>query len=84
MKHGTSRPRVATGCANGYSRRTAPRNLADPSYEPGDDEFRELLHRAGDDARAGRIAMASALRAKIAAAREKALDAFARGAAKRA
>jgi hypothetical protein len=28
------------------------RNLADPNYEPSDDELRELLAHAGDDARA--------------------------------
>lgn len=43
------------------------RNLADPSFEPSDEDFRELLHRAMEGARAGHEAAERAMREQIAA-----------------
>jgi hypothetical protein len=44
-------------------------NLADPSVEPTDEQFRELLRRAAGDARAGHEAAERALRERVRAER---------------
>ena len=44
-------------------------NLADPSYEPSDEELRELLARAGTDARRDHARAEAMLRAQIRAER---------------
>ncbi len=48
------------------------RNLNDPSWEPDDDAFRELLVNAHRDALASREAAKTALDARLRAAREEA------------
>lgn len=45
------------------------RNLADPSYEPSDEDFRELLARAAADARVGHVRAETMLREQIRAER---------------
>ncbi|MFN7702328.1 MAG: hypothetical protein ACK6CU_02925 [Deltaproteobacteria bacterium] len=45
------------------------RNLADPSYEPSDEDLRELLARAAVDARAGHIRAETMLLERIRAER---------------
>lgn len=46
-------------------------NLADPDFEPTDEQFAELLRRAGDDARASHRAAEKAVREQVAAERAK-------------
>ncbi len=53
-----------------------PRNLADPSYEPSDEDFAELTHRAFADVRAQNDAALARIRAEIEKAREEALRAW--------
>lgn len=53
--------------------RMKPRNLADPDYEPTDDELRELMRGAYADAIAGRDAAHRELRQGIAEARAEAI-----------
>jgi hypothetical protein len=55
--------------------------LADPAYEPTDDELRELMHRAMRDARVGRDAALQALRAQIASEKVRARETLARSGA---
>ena len=45
------------------------RNLADPAYEPSDDELRELFARVGDDARARRARAVVVLAEQVRAAK---------------
>jgi hypothetical protein len=52
----------------------ARRNLADPNFEPSDEDFRELLHHAGEDARAANAAAEKALRERIQTLRRRAID----------
>lgn len=49
------------------------RNLADPSYEPTDEELAELMRRANEHATRGRLAAEEALRARMASERTEAL-----------
>lgn len=49
------------------------RNLADPSYEPTDEDFRELMQSAMDQARAGHREAERALRERVRIARERVL-----------
>jgi hypothetical protein len=51
------------------------RDLADPSYEPTDEELRELMRRALADALARRDAAERAFRQHIAKIRAEALEA---------
>jgi len=46
-------------------------NLADPTIEPTDEQFRELLHRAAVDARAGHHAADRAMRERLRAERAR-------------
>jgi phytoene/squalene synthetase len=46
-------------------------NLADPDFEPTDEQFAELLRRAGDDARASCAEAERAARALVEAERAK-------------
>lgn len=55
---------------------SSPR-LADPAYEPTDDELRELMHRAMSGARVGREAALHTLREQIAAEKVRAREALA-------
>jgi hypothetical protein len=55
---------------------SSPR-LADPAYEPIDDELRELMHRAMSEARVGREAALHTLRAQIVAEKVRAREALA-------
>jgi hypothetical protein len=48
------------------------RNLADPSYEPTDEELAELMRRANEDATRGRIEAERELHARIASERAEA------------
>jgi hypothetical protein len=48
-------------------------NLADPDFEPTDEQFAELLRRAGDDARASCAEAERAARALVEAERAKAI-----------
>jgi hypothetical protein len=48
-------------------------NLADPAVEPSDEQFRELLHRAANDARAEHAAADQAMRERVRAERERLL-----------
>ncbi len=45
------------------------RNLADPNFEPTDEDFRDLLHAAGTDAREAHVAAESLVRERIRALR---------------
>jgi hypothetical protein len=51
----------------------AKRNLADPAFEPSDEDFRELLHNAGEDARAAHQKAMEVMREQIQALREAAV-----------
>jgi hypothetical protein len=51
----------------------AKRNLADPAFEPSDEDFRELLHNAGEDARAAHQKAMEAMREQIQALRQVAI-----------
>ena len=51
--------------------------LADPAYEPTDDELRELMHRAMREARVGREAALHTLREQIAVEKVRAREALA-------
>ncbi len=55
-------------------------NLADPTVEPTDEQFLELLHRAGNDARAAREAAEVALRESVRVERDRRRAEFARSA----
>ena len=46
------------------------RNLADPEWEPSDEDFAELLRHAADDVAEVRAEVARRLKATIAAARK--------------
>jgi hypothetical protein len=48
----------------------ATRNLADPDWEPSDEDFAELLRHAADDVAEVRAEVARRLKATIAAARK--------------
>jgi len=50
----------------------ATRNLADPDWEPSDEDFAELLRHAADDVAEVRAEVARRLKATIAAARKPA------------
>ena len=50
------------------------RNLADASFEPSDEDFRELCAHAAEDARAGHRAAEEGLRERIAAERPEAAE----------
>lgn len=45
------------------------RNLADPEWEPSDEDFAELLRHVGDDVRAARLEAQRKLEAALADAR---------------
>ncbi len=47
----------------------ATRNLADPEWEPSDEDFDELLRRVGDDVRAAQAEVQRKLEAALAEAR---------------
>lgn len=49
------------------------RNLADPTYEPTDEELAELMRRANEHATRSRFAAEAALRARMAMERTEAL-----------
>ena len=51
-------------------------NLADPDFEPSDEQIREFMARASADVAARRAAADERLRTQIAAARTEALVAF--------
>jgi len=53
------------------------RNLADPAYEPSDEDFAELTHKAFEGVRAQHDASLAKLRSEIKEARSKALRAWA-------
>ena len=54
------------------------RNLADPAYEPSDEDFAELTHKAFAGVRAQNDAALTKLRAEIEKARADALRAWAK------
>jgi len=47
------------------------RNLADPSFEPTDEDFRELMHKAMSPVRAEHDAAERAMRERIRVERER-------------
>jgi hypothetical protein len=49
----------------------ARRNLADPSFEPSDEDLRELLAHAADDARGRRARADAILRERVRAERAR-------------
>ena len=48
-----------------------PRNLADPSFEPSDDDLRELLAHAAQDARARHARAAEIVHERVCAERAR-------------
>lgn len=52
---------------------STPRNLADPSYEPSDEELQGLAHRAFADVRESRERALTELRRRIAEERARVL-----------
>ena len=63
---------VARGAWRYYVPLVATRNLADPDWEPSDEDFAELLRHAADDVAEVRAEVARRLEATIAAARKPA------------